>query len=169
MNMGEKLAWGIFSYILSICVIVTGMIFFIGRDGMPAAPKSTAPDIAVLAVSPDAPDPMARFRSERLQLREQEVTQLELIINSPETDAAIRERAVNKMIELTAFMEQEATLEGVLRMRGFEDVVCTVHRDSVNVLVRTKALSKTQSAWVMELALRETGQQSGHIKIIPVQ
>ena len=58
--------------------------------------------------------------------------------------------------------------EGVLRVRGFEDAVVTVHADSANVLVRTPSLSRDQSAQILELVSRETGLLGGNIKIIPI-
>ena len=65
-------------------------------------------------------------------------------------------------------MYKRQTLEGVLRARGYEDAVVTVHQDSVNVLVKAVSLSKSDSAVILELVSRETGQTGGNIKIIPL-
>ena len=65
-------------------------------------------------------------------------------------------------------METETTVEGVLRMRGFEDAVVTVSANSVNVVVRADALSQAESAAILELVMRETGQSGANVKIMTV-
>lgn len=107
-------------------------------------------------------------RAERERMRALEIEQLRSLIDDREADQALRDEARAALIALTACMEQEVTLEGVLAARGFLDAVATVHTGSVNVIVRQDAVTRAQSAIIMELALRETGQQSGNIKIIPV-
>ena len=50
--------------------------------------------------------------------------------------------AQRQLLELTDWMEKEVTIEGVLRSRGFEDALATVHTDSVNVLVRCESITQ---------------------------
>ena len=52
--------------------------------------------------------------------------------------------------------EQETTIEGVLRARGYADCVATIHEDTANVLVRAEALTRQETAVILELVLRET-------------
>ena len=83
-------------------------------------------------------------------------------------DIVLRGEAGAQLLRLLEYSEQETTIEGVLRVRGFEDAVVTVHADSANVLVRTPSLSRDQSAQILELVSRETGLLGGNIKIIPI-
>ena len=85
-----------------------------------------------------------------------------------EADAGTRARARSELLTLTSRMEVETTVEGVLRMRGFEDAVVTVSANSVNVVVRADALSQTESAAILELVMRETGQSGANVKIMTV-
>ncbi|MDO4548321.1 MAG: SpoIIIAH-like family protein [Clostridia bacterium] len=113
-------------------------------------------------------DPLESFRLNRSQVRKEELEQLMTVMTSSDIAEEIRLDAGKMRLELINNMESEATIEGILTARGFEDVVCTVHRDSVNVLVRADSVTRDQSAVIMELAIRETGQSARNIKIIPV-
>ena len=119
------------------------------------------------AVGPTA-DSMEAFRTERQQLRQMQLSQLNEIVYAENSSDEIVTRARARQMELMEWAEQEQTLEGVLSVRGFEDVLATVHGDSVNVLVRTDALTREQTAVILELVMRETGVSGGNVKIIPV-
>lgn len=119
------------------------------------------------AVGPTA-DSMEAFRTERQQLRQMQLSQLNEIVYAENSSDEIVMRARARQMELMEWAEQEQTLEGVLSVRGFEDVLATVHGDSVNVLVRTDALTREQTAVILELVMRETGVSGGNVKIIPV-
>lgn len=118
-------------------------------------------------VGPTA-DSMEAFRTERQQLRQMQLSQLNEIVYAENSSDEIVTRARARQMELMEWAEQEQTLEGVLSARGFEDVLATVHGDSVNVLVRTDALTREQTAVILELVMRETGVSGGNVKIIPV-
>ena len=42
----------------------------------------------------------------------------------------------------------------------------TFHQGSVNVVVKTEELSKKQVAQILEIAMKETGEPAGNIKIM---
>lgn len=113
-------------------------------------------------------DPLVQFRREREQLRAMQRSQLNDIIHGGAADAEIIGMAQRQLVEICESEEAEITLEGILRMRGYEDCVATVHPDSVNILIRTELITRQDSSLIMELACRETGVQSGNIKIIPI-
>ncbi len=113
-------------------------------------------------------DSVARFREERGRIRDAEITQLNALIADESAGQDIRDRAREKLIDLTEWMEQEVTVEGVLRARGYVDPLVTVHHDSVNVLIRQQSLTQSDAARILELTARETGQTGGNIKIIPI-
>ena len=113
-------------------------------------------------------DSIARFRSERELVRKVEIEQLNALMKDESSGQAIRDQAREKLIQLTGWMEQEVTVEGILRADGYIDPLVTVHADSVNVLVRTAALTQSDASKILSLAARETGQSAGNIKVIPV-
>ena len=113
-------------------------------------------------------DPLEEFRLEREQMRDMQTAQLNDIIYGENTDDETRALAQRTLLSLLAWSEQETTIEGVLRARGFAQAVATVHEDSANVLVETSALSQEDANAILELVTRETGLLGGNIKIIPL-
>ena len=111
---------------------------------------------------------VARFKLLREQLRAMEKAQLNDVAHGADTDPELAAMAQRQLVELCMREEQELTLEGVLTLRGWEDPVVTVHADSVNVLLRADAVTRLESAAILELVCRETGVQSGNVKIIPM-
>ena len=146
--------------------------FTLAFPALYATKPGTSPSVATGAVGAEdaavPTDAIERFRSEREQMRAVEVRELKALIADSGADAGLRDEARRQLLNLTTYMEQEVTIEGVLRARGFEDALCTVHEGSVNVLVRADTLTRAESAVILELTLRETKEQSGNIKIIPI-
>ena len=108
------------------------------------------------------------FRTERQQLRQMQKSQLNEIIHGAQSDDEIVLLAQRQLLEMLEAEEQELTLEGILKMRGFEDAVVTVHTDSVNVILRCETITQQETAVILELVMRETGVTSGNVKIIPI-
>lgn len=113
-------------------------------------------------------DTIEEFRTERQQLRQMQLSQLNEIIFDKNSEAEIVSMAQQRQMELMEWAEQEQTLEGLLALRDFEDVLVTVHTDSVNVMVRSESVSQQQAAVILELVMRETGISGGNVKIVPI-
>lgn len=124
-------------------------------------------EVSAPAAGPTA-DSLEAFRTERQQLRQMQLSQLNEIVYAENSSEEIVARARARQMELMEWAEQEQSIESVLRARGFEDALATVHAGSVNVLVRADALNREQTAVILELAMRETGVSGGNVKIIPV-
>ena len=86
----------------------------------------------------------------------------------PALGGAHSDEAAAQKLKLVDFMEDETTVEGVLRAQGFKDAICTVHDDSCNVMVRAASLTDAQSAQILSVASAQTGLSPANIKIIPV-
>ena len=117
---------------------------------------------------PSPVETMASFYTDRNALREEEIAQLTALAAQADTSGEIRAAAQRRIMALRAWMEQEATVEAVLRARGYEPALVTVHADSANVLVASAGLSRQDAAVMLELIARETGISGGNIKIIPI-
>ena len=135
--------------------------------GKADAPKSIANNPAVAAV--ESTDEIEKFRTERQQLRQMQLSQLNEIIFSEDSEAEIVAMAQRRQLELMSWSEQETTLEGVLALRGFKDALVTVHTDSVNVMIRAETITQQESSVILELVMRETGISGGNVKIIPIK
>ena len=118
------------------------------------------------ALSATQADPMTRFRTEREALRSRRTGELNDIIHSPSADTETVNLAQRQLMELMETQETETRLEGILRLRGFEDALVTVAPSSVNVILEKRAPSRRENAVILDLILRETGVTAGNVKIL---
>ena len=147
--------------VFSAAVLVAGALFCFSDRGNRAEPWEGRTAEAAATARPDA---LLAFSEERARVRQMESSVLSTMAADEEADAGTRARARSELLTLTSRMETE----GVLRMRGCEDAVVTVSANSVNVVVRTDALSQAESAAILELVMRETGQSGANVKIMTV-
>lgn len=149
-----------------LLVLAVGALCF--ELGWIAAPENRAAEPA-MQVQEETEAPIGRFRRERQQLRAMQRAQLNEIIHDAQTEADIRGAAQRQLLEMNEAEAAETTLEGVIRMRGWEDCVVTVQPESVNVLVQAELITRQESSLLLELVCRETGVQGGAVKIIPIK
>ena len=144
--------------VLALTMAAAG--WWMGRSSVdvPVAPVNAA-------VQEDA---VTAFRTEREQLRAMQKAQLNEIVHGDGTEAEIAALAQRQLMELCSREEHELTLEGLLTLRGFDDPVVTVQSDSVNVLLRSELVTQQECSVILDLVCRETGVQSGNVKIIPI-
>ena len=149
-----------------LCAAVSGILFL---AVLVAGGLRSAREDAPAPVCTRPPDQeIAAFAVDRNEIREAEIDQLQSIAADPMTSDAVRQSAQERIMELRAWMEQEATIADVLSARGYELPVVTVHPDSVNVVVRGGTLSREEAGVIIELVTRETGITGGTVKIIPI-
>lgn len=110
-------------------------------------------------------DALAAFATDRTASR---IAQFEALDRMIDAGGAHSDEAAAQKLKLVDFMEDETTVEGVLRAQGFKDAICTVHDDSCNVMVRAASLTDAQSAQILSVASAQTGLSPANIKIILV-
>ncbi len=157
----EKLVEGI-GLVLSAVVVLSAMFLSVVSND----PKNSF-DERVVAASVKT-DVFEEFRLERTRVRELETVQLTALMNDLSVSEDMRIEAARMLNEMAEHMEAETTIEGILKMRGHEDAVVTVHPGSVNIVLKDGADDKTECAFILDLVLRETGQTAGNVKIIGV-
>lgn len=145
------------SGLLLVSVLITG--------GLRSAEEDRKPPADTL---PAARESISAFAADRDTLRREELEQLEEIAEEDDVPPEIRSAALERSMSLRKWMEMEATISDVLKARGYDAPVVTVHDDSVNVVVRAEALTQEEAAVILELAMRETGVDGGNVKIIPI-
>ncbi len=136
------------------------------RNEQRTAQASTA------AVSVSAPGAQGSFfdmyRSERDSVRTQELAYLDAIVAQGGDEATLSEAQKQKMT-LVGCMESELNTENLIRAKGFEEVIVSMHNGSVNVIVDADALTDEQVAQILDIVLRETGETAENIKISTAQ
>lgn len=105
------------------------------------------------------------FRTDRENVREEELTYLETIISHEQTDSETFNDAQQQKLAIIDSMEKEFTIESLLKSKGFTDAAVTFHKGSVNVIVKADALSDAQVAQIFDIVIRETGEEAKNIKL----
>ena len=146
------------------------LMLFAAAGGWCVGRVSVEKDVqAVIAeASTGEVDAIAAFRTEREQLRAMQKAQLNEIVHSDASEAEIAALAQRQLMDICSREEHELTLEGLLALRGFDDPLVTVQSDSANVLLRTQMVTQQECSIILDLVCRETGVQSGNVKIIPI-
>jgi len=109
----------------------------------------------------------ASYRSERNSVRAQEVAYLDSIIQNRSTEKDVLSQAQTRKLEITRRMEQEVTVEGLLRAKGFSDAIVTLSDSTVNVVVSDAVLTEAQAAQILQIVMDETNMTAQNVKIIP--
>ena len=124
------------------------------------------------AVSVSAPGKQGSFfdlyRSERDSVRTQELAYLDAIV-AQGGDAATMSEAQKQKMTLVGCMESELNTENLIRAKGFQEVIVSMHNGSVNVIVDADALTDEQVAQILDIVLRETGETAENIKVSTAQ
>lgn len=108
------------------------------------------------------------YRSDRQTTRNQELAYYDAIITSESSSAETIAAAESKKLELVAAMESELIMEGLIKAKGFADVVVTNSNSYINVLVKSSELQKSEVAQIVSVITEQTNKDIDYIKVIPV-
>ena len=155
--------------LFAVCLLLLAAVaanVIMNRSEMRTAMADTA------AVSVSAPGTQGSFfdiyRSERDSVRTQELAYLDAIVAQGGDEATLSEAQKQKMT-LVGCMESELNTENLIRAKGFEEVIVSMHNGSVNVIVDADALTDEQVAQILDIVLRETGETADNIKVSTAQ
>ncbi len=109
----------------------------------------------------------ATFRTDRDRTRTKEIEVLDGIIASTNTSSEQIADAQAQKLSIVDSMEKEMTVENMIKAKGFSDAAVTIHKGSVNAVIDKPALSEAEVAQVLDICVRETGEDVGNIKIMP--
>ena len=109
------------------------------------------------------------YRDDRQSTRDQELLYYDAIINSESSTAEAIANAEAKKLEIVNKMESELVMEGLIKAKGFEDVIVTNSANNINVIVKCANLESSQVAQIVEIVKQQTSKSIDNIKIIPVE
>ena len=109
------------------------------------------------------------YRTDRTDTRNEEILYLDAIISSSSASAESKSAAEAKKAELIALMETELALEGLIKAKGFEDVVISTSATNINVIVKSAELQEAEVAQICDIIEGQTDYTLDNIKIFPVE
>lgn len=155
--------------LLAVCLLLLAAV---AANVIMNRSEEKAADAAATAVSVSAPGAQGSFfdmyRSERDSVRTQELAYLDAIVAQGGDEATLSEAQKQKMT-LVDCMESELNTENLIRAKGFEEVIVSMHNGSVNVIVDADALTDEQVAQILDIVLRQTGETAENIKVSTAQ
>ena len=93
-------------------------------------------------------------RIEREQARSARIELLEGLIDNAEVNEETRRRAEEELISLSRRITQEAEIEGLVRARGFEDVIVYLYDAAAVVIVKAEGITAQQAAQVADAVVK---------------
>lgn len=120
-----------------------------------------------LAAQEETGDFFRDFRAQRETARADEIALLDEIVHREGAPEESVREADARRIELTRQTEQERAIETQLVAKGFEDAAAFVQEGTVTIVVKRDRLSDEDTAQILEIAMRQTEQEAGNVKIIP--
>ena len=109
------------------------------------------------------------YRTNRTDTRNEELMYLEAIISSEASSAEAISNAEAEKIKIVTAMESELTMEGLIKAKGFEDVIISDLNNSITVMVKSAELTKAEVAQIVDVVQTQTKYDIENIKIIPVE
>ncbi len=107
------------------------------------------------------------YRFERENTRKKEIEYIKEIVDNPNSEVEMKNEAQAQLLEITANMEKELNIEGLLKAKGFDDSIVIFNQDYVSVIVGKNELAPEEVAQILDIVKRESGKTAENIKIIP--
>lgn len=127
--------------------------------------NDTIPGEAVFTSSQTAVTVLSDAKLLKEQTRANNKETLLNIINSEGLTDTQKQAAVDSMVKMTGYAEQEASIEILLSAKGFSDAVVSVSDEGVDVVVNALELSDTQRAQITDIVMRKTAYDANNIVI----
>ena len=136
-------------------------------DGDKSEVETTAPGEAILASTTISSAYFSTAKLTREQTRAKNTERLMDIISDANTSQKLKDKASNKLMELTAIAEKESSTEILLGAKGFSDAVVSIGED-VDVIVNSISLTEQDKAIIEDVVMRKTGFEADKIIIANV-
>lgn len=141
-------------------LIVTGVLNIVLNNNLSASSTTTTVTTGNFFVT---------YRADRQSTRDQEILYYDAILNSETASADSKNLAETKKLSLISSMETELVTEGLIKAQGFEDCVVTTSANSVNVIIKSGELGKSEVKKIFNIVKEQTGKDFENIKVIPIE
>ena len=152
-----------------VCLLLVGAVVanvaINNKNRAKAVSTDTEPGDATAVSNPNADGNFFEtYRLERDSVRTQELAYLDAIVAQGGDTETLNEAQQQKLV-LIANMETEHTVEGLIKARGFDDVIVSLHSGSVNVIIGAGALTDEEVAQILDIVLRATGEKAENVRV----
>lgn len=108
-------------------------------------------------------------RSERNTTREDAIKKIEDTINNVKVTAEEKKEALAKLTQITDRMESEASIESLIKAKGFSDALAVISDENINIVVKSDKLDETKTLQIQDIVTSQINIELEKIKIITVK
>lgn len=108
-------------------------------------------------------------RADRTAAREKAVDLLKDTISDVSLDAAAKQAAIESLGVIAKRIENEASIESLIKAKGFNDAVAIIGEDGITIIVNSEELLSSQTLQIQDIAMSQTGLTLEKIKIVTVK
>ncbi len=98
--------------------------------------------------------------------RDEALETLQVVVESSESMPEVRDKALNEIMQIASDIETEASVEEMVKAKGFEDCVAIISGANINVIVKTSGLATSDVAQITDIVKNETGFSAENIRIV---
>ncbi len=102
----------------------------------------------------------------RKQSRDEAIDVLMLVTENEEASEAAKAEAAAQISKIAVDMQNEASIESLVKAKGFEECIAIISDGSVSVIVSADALQANQAAQILAIAYETTGISPENISIV---
>ncbi len=98
--------------------------------------------------------------------RDEALETLQVVIDSAEESPERRDMALSEIMNIASYTTIEATVEEMIKAKGFSDCIAIVSGDNINVIVKSEGLLTSEIAQITDIVKSETGFDADNIRIV---
>ena len=114
-------------------------------------------------------DKIATARQERNDNRSKTVADLTKVVNNSSADSKAKDEALKGLNLIAEQVNAEASMETVIKLKGFEDALAIISTESVTVIVPAENLLTSQTLQIQDAVISQKPIDLEKIKIIAVK
>ncbi len=105
-------------------------------------------------------------RLSRDKLRANLIDKLNEVVNNDKTDNEVRKEAQREIIRLGNVSEKELHIEGLIKAKGFDDVLVFLKEEEARIVVSTDELTEQDVVKILDIMRSETELDTKQIKVM---
>lgn len=98
--------------------------------------------------------------------RDEALETLQVVVDSAEESPERRDMALSEIMNIASYTTIEATVEEMIKAKGFDDCIAIVSGDNINVIVKSEGLLTSEVAQITDIVKSETGFSADNIRIV---
>jgi stage III sporulation protein AH len=114
-------------------------------------------------------DYLATAKKDRDAARSEAISELEDTVKDAKVKDSVKTAAVEKLTVLTTRSDTEASIETLLKAKGFKNTIAIIGDNDINVVVKADSLTAQQTLQIQDIADSQSGYTADKIKILTVK